>query len=118
MGRIKTLAEADERLAVLDAERKEVKRVKRNIQNRAKAEERKKRNHALMVAGALVVKYAADGEWKALDYSRLEAYLRHWSSTMMKQCAAEHPLEDVAEADARVRAWEKAYRERGGKLGL
>lgn len=117
MGRIKTLAEADEALAALDEQRKEIKRQKRNIQNRVKAEERKKRNHALMVAGALVMKHAAAGEWKQLDYARLDAYLRQWSSTMQKQCITEC-LEDPAEADARVRAWEKNYKEHGGRLGL
>lgn len=83
------------------------------IQNRIKAEKaklssqnRKARNHALMVLGGMVEQYA---DWKTIDWDKLAAWLKQYAYKIA-ECTQEE-LEPKQAAD-RLRAWEKKGRER------
>lgn len=85
-------------LEQLEAKQKQIKK-KRALA----AEERKARNHALMVAGGLVVSHAPRGDWKRIDWDALAAWLDRYGYKI-KECEAEElPTND---ATKRLRAWE------------
>lgn len=69
--------------------------------------ERKARNHALMVAGGLVIKHAPDGDWKNIDWDALAAWLNKYGYKIT-ECKAESLETD--DAYKRLRNWEQANR--------
>lgn len=77
------------------------------------ADERKARNHALMVIGGLVERRLPDSDWKCADWDALESVLSH-NADVFAQCGAD--ALPTKEAAARLREWERAQRtaSRGG----
>lgn len=78
-------------------------RAARRLAYGAPSAEGKARNHALMVAGGLVVSHAPGGDWKRIDWDALAAWLDRYGYKI-KECEAEElPTND---ATKRLRAWE------------
>lgn len=90
-------------LEELERRQKQIAEQIRNKKRALAAQERKARNHALMVAGGLVMQYAPDGDWKRVDWDRLAAWL-HTYGYKVAQCEAEALPTD--EAYKRLREWE------------
>ena len=106
----KTVAELDEQIAVLKARKQKL---------RAEEGKRKRshRNHALAVFGGEVVK-ALGGDYTRIDPQQLANYLQQWKNAMKKEILLEEPIPHD-EYNKRIRAWEKAQREKSkGKQGL
>ena len=93
-----------------DIDRKiaQLKEQRQQLVARERDRERKQRNHALIVFGAMVEE-ACGGDWTAVDPQALSAYLAKWSRSMRKAAAVE-PVGSAA-ADAALRAWEKSRRD-------
>ena len=68
------------------------------------AEERKPRNHALMVAGGLLMQHAPGGDWKRVDWDRLAEWIGRYGYKIAEREAEELPTADAAK---RLRAWER-----------
>lgn len=68
------------------------------------AEERKARNHALMVAGGLLMQHAPGGDWKRVDWERLAEWIGRYGYKIAECEAEELPTADAAK---RLRAWER-----------
>ncbi len=68
------------------------------------AEERKARNHALMVAGGLLMQHAPGGDWKRVDWDRLAEWIGRYGYKIAEREAEELPTADAAK---RLRAWER-----------
>lgn len=77
-------------------------------QAKERAAERKARNHALMVLGGLV-EHASGGDWREIDYARLDALL-HKSSESLRKTATEQGR-GTKDATAALRAYEAKKRE-------
>lgn len=84
------------------------------IQNQIKAEKRrlssenrKARNHALMVIGGLVE--AQIGDWREIDWDKLALFLKRNNQAL--QTVKGEKLE-TREAAERLRAWERAARKK------
>ena len=68
------------------------------------AEERKARNHALMVAGGLLMQHAPGGDWKRVDWDRLAEWIGRYGYKISECEAEELPMADAAK---RLRSWER-----------
>lgn len=78
----------EERLAELDEKMNQLKAQKRALQNRAKAEERKKRTRRLIEVGATVEKYAGE----ITDLGGFDAYVKKYANAIKgTQKAADKP---------------------------
>lgn len=97
----------EEELRALQEKRKQLDARIRDAQNALRREERKARNHALMVAGGLVMSHAPDGDWKRIDWDALAAWIDR-SSNEISGCSAD--ALPTAEAAERLRRWERAKR--------
>ena len=63
-------------MATLEELQRRKKQIEAQISDKKRAlarEVRKARNHALMVAGGLIVNHAPCGNWKRIDWDRLAA---------------------------------------------
>ena len=90
-------------LEQLEARQKQLQmQIQRKKRELAK-QERKARNHALMVAGGLVMQHAPDGDWKRVDWDKLAAWLNRYGYKVA-ECEAEGLPTD--EAYKRLREWE------------
>ena len=96
-------------LEQLEARQKQIPMQIQKKRRALAAEERKARNHALMVIGGLVVQHAPDGDWKQIDMDALAAWIDRYGYKIT-ECKAEGlPTADAAK---RMRAWERKGRER------
>ena len=93
------MAELDERLGQLKARRQA-------LAARHGKDERKARDHALIVAGGMLVA-CFDGGWKTVDFKRLSGMIERNRTAFAKLSAPELA---TAEAKARLRAWETELR--------
>lgn len=101
MARANTADEIDEQIAKLKAR-------KQRILQRQRQRERKQRNHALMVLGAMV-ESACGGDWKAIDYYDMDSYLNRYKNAMRQACLVE--AASAEEANNHVRDFESWKRE-------
>lgn len=101
MARAKTAEELDAQIKVLQER-------KRQLLAKERQEERKARNHALIVMGAMV-EAACGGDWKAIDMHDLNDYLQRYRKAMRKACKC--PAEPLTEAKVRVREFERWQRD-------
>ena len=92
----------------------ELERRQTQIQNQIRdkkralaADERKARNHALMVIGGLVERRLPNSDWKCADWGALESVLSY-NADVFAQCGAD--ALPTKEAAARLRAWERSRR--------
>lgn len=100
-------------MATLEQLEARQKQIQIQIQMKKKqlaAEERKARNHALVVAGGLLMQYAPGGDWKRVDWNRLAEWINRYGYKITECEAEELPTADAAK---RLRAWEKKGREKG-----
>lgn len=102
MSKTKTVEDFDRQIEKLKAQ-------KQALLKREKAAERKARNHALMVMGAMV-EQACGGNWQEIDLYDLDAYFTKWSHAMT-DAAGGYETDTLEEAKAHVRAYEKWKRE-------
>lgn len=93
----------------------ELERRRAQIQNQIRdkkralaADERKARNHALMVIGGLVERQVPLGDWKSIDWDAL-AQVISFNGDVFSQCGADSL--PTKEAAARLRDWERSRRE-------
>jgi hypothetical protein len=68
----------EERLAELDEKMNQIKAQKRALQNRAKAEERKKRTHRLIEVGGVVEKYVGE----ITDLIAFDKYIQQYANAI------------------------------------
>lgn len=108
MARIRSVAEAEERLASLREQERQVKEQLRAMRAREKAKERKQRNHELMVIGGMVAQ-CFDGI-EDIDLGALQSYLNRYRAAIRSMAGgAGHA--DIGEAYAACREFEAARRE-------
>lgn len=96
-----TLEELEKRKRQLEAQ---IQRKKREL---AKSE-RKARNHAVMVAGGLLMANAPGGDWKSVDWNALAAFIAGHADEI-SACGTQ--ALDTDGASKRLREWEKAKRQ-------
>ena len=110
MARARTADEIDAQIERLKERERQLRAQKQALRQRESAKERKQRNHALMVYGAMVEQHLGRGDWTRLDPQAVSAYLaRFGKSAPARECAGEP--RPAAEANEAVRAWERAGRE-------
>lgn len=102
MSRPKTAEDYDRQIEAL-------KQRKKQLLAKQRQQERKARNHALIVMGAMV-ESACGGDWKAIDLYDLDSYLRQWRKALRKQCQGD--ADSLEDAKAHVREFEQWQRER------
>lgn len=90
-------------LEELERRQKQIAEQIRNKKRALAAQERKARNHALMVMGGLVAQHAPGGDWKRVDWDRLAAWIDRYGYKIT-ECEAEALPTD--EAYKRLREWE------------
>ena len=96
------------RMATLEELEKCKKQLEAQIQRKKRElakSERKARNHAVMVAGGLLMAKAPGGDWKSVDWDALAAFIAGHADEI-SACGAQ-PL-DTDMASKRLREWEKA----------
>lgn len=101
-------------MATLEELQLKKKQIEAQISDKKRAlarEERKARNHALMVAGGLVLSHAPGGDWKRVDWDALAAWLDGYGYKVA-ECEAE--ALPTADAARRLRTWERKGREEVG----
>ena len=96
--------------SVEDLERQieQLKARKRALVQKENQRNRKRRNHALMTAGALVESCFEEG-WTEIGYGRLAAYLKRHKEEIVAEGRVENL--DPEDAEKRLRGWEKKKRE-------
>lgn len=110
MARARTADEIDAQIERLKERERQLRAQKQALRQREGAKERKQRNHALMVYGAMVERHIGGGDWTRLDPQAVSAYLaRFGKSAPARECAGEP--RPAAEANEAVRAWERTGRE-------
>lgn len=110
MARARTAEEIDAQIERLKERERQLRAQKQALRQRESAKERKQRNHALMVYGAMVEQHLGRGDWTRLDPQAVSAYLaRFGKSAPARECAGEPRT--ATEANEAVRAWERAGRE-------
>ena len=101
-------------MATLEELQRRKRQIEAQISDKKRAlarEERKARNHALMVAGGLLVSQAPGGDWKRIDWDALAAWVNRYGYKVA-ECEAEGlPTKDAA---ARLREWERRGRDAAG----
>lgn len=95
---------------VKDLERQieQLKARKKALVQKENQRNRKRRNHALMTAGALVESCFDEG-WTEVGYGRLAAYLKRHKEEIVAECRVENL--EPEEAEKRLRGWERKKRE-------
>lgn len=99
-------------LEQLEARQKQIQMQIQKKKRALAAEERKARNHALMVAGGLVMQHAPGGDWKRVDWDRLAEWISRYGYKITECEIEELPTK---EASNRLREWEKRGRGEGIK---
>ena len=100
-------------MATLEELQRRKRQIEAQISDKKRAlarEERKARNHALMVAGGLVLSHAPGGDWKRVDWDALAAWLDRYGYKVAECEAEELATKDAA---ARLREWERKGRAAG-----
>lgn len=90
-------------LEELERRQRQIAEQIRNKKRALAAQERKARNHALMVAGGLVMQHAPEGDWKRIDWDKLAAWIDRYGYKIT-ECEAEALPTD--EAYKRLKEWE------------
>ena len=98
-------------LAALDAQLERLRARKQAVAARFSQEERKARNHALIVAGGMLEK-CFDGGWQTIDWPGLESLIEGNREAFAAKTA---PALPTCEASKRLRDWERAAREGGAE---
>lgn len=95
---------------VEDIERQieQLKARKKALVQKENQRNRKRRNHALMTAGALVESCFDEG-WTEIGYGRLASYLKRHKDEIVAECRVENM--ESEDAEKRLRGWEKRKRE-------
>lgn len=107
MGRVKTMAQLEaEQEKLAEAQKQLAEQLKKRRAMDAAAQ-RKQRNHALVVIGALVEQHFLGGDWTTLDPNRLARYLHQYSAAGTQACQGEKL--DPDEANRRIRDWERRH---------
>ena len=96
-------------LEQLEARQKQIQMQIQKKKRALAAEERKARNHALMVAGGLLMQHAPGGDWKRVDWDALAEWIGRYGYKVA-ECEAE--ALPTADAAKRLRAWERTGREK------
>lgn len=96
-------------LEELERRREQLQNQIRDKKRAMAADERKARNHALMVMGGLVERRLPDSDWKRADWNALESVLSY-NADVFAQCGAD--ALPTKEAAARLREWEKEQRQK------
>lgn len=96
-------------LEQLEARQKQIQMQIQKKKRALAAEERKARNHALMVAGGLLMQHAPGGDWKRVDWDALAEWIGRYGYKVAECEAEELPTADAAK---RLRAWERKGREK------
>lgn len=94
-------------LEQLEAKQKQIQMQIQKKRRALAAEERKVRNHALIVAGGLLMQHAPGGDWKRVDWDRLAQWINRYGYKISECEAEELPTKDAA---ARLREWERSKR--------
>lgn len=94
-------------LEQLEARQKQIQMQIQKKRRALAAEERKARNHALMVAGGLLMQHAPGGDWKRVDWDRLAQWIDRYGYKIAECEAEELPTKD---ARLRLRDWERTSR--------
>lgn len=110
MARKRTLAEERAALEALKLKQKQTQARIRDLEQRERAAERKQRNHALMVYGAMVEQHLGGGDWTRLDVQAVSAYLARFAGTAAARDCAGDP-KSAADAAKEIREWEATGRE-------
>ena len=92
----------------LERQIEQLKARKRALVQKENQRNRKRRNHALMTAGALVESCFDEG-WTEVGYGKLAAYLKRNRDEIVAECRVENL--DPEDAERRLRGWEKRKRE-------
>lgn len=92
----------------LERQIEQLKARKRALVQKENQRNRKRRNHALMTAGALVESCFDEG-WTEVGYGRLAAYLKRHKEEIVAECKVENL--DPEDAEKRLRGWERKKRE-------
>ena len=92
----------------LERQIEQLKARKRALVQKENQRNRKRRNHALMTAGALVESCFDDG-WTEVGYGKLAAYLKRHRDEIVAECRVENLGPE--DAERRLRGWEKRKRE-------
>lgn len=95
-----TLEELEKRKKQLEAQ---IQRKKRELAK----QERKARNHAVMVAGGLLMAKAPGGDWKSVDWDALAAFIAEHADEI-SECGTQ--ALDTDGANRRLREWERSAR--------
>ena len=90
-------------LEELERRKRQIAEQIRNKKRALAAQERRARNHALMVAGGLLMRHAPEGDWKRIDWDKLAAWLSRYGYKI-SECEADALPTD--EAYRRLREWE------------
>lgn len=110
MARARSVEDAQRQLDAIKVREQQIKEQLKDLKRREAQGARKKRNHALMVYGALVEHYMAGGDWTRLDPGEFAAYMaRFGGGRAAKRCLVEP--RSAAEASAALRQWERNGRE-------
>lgn len=96
-------------LEQLEARQKQIQMQIQKKKRALAAEERKARNHALMVAGGLLMQHAPDGDWKQIDWDMLAQWIDRYGYKITECRAEALPTADAAK---RLRSWERKGREK------
>lgn len=91
----------------LERQIEQLKARKRALVQKENQRNRKRRNHALMTAGALVESCFDEG-WTEVGYGRLAAYLKRHKEEIVAECRVENL--DPEDAEKRLRSWERKKR--------
>ncbi len=93
MARARTVDEIDAQIEKLKERERQLRAQKQALKQRENAAARKRRNHALMVYGAMVQQHLGRGDWTRLDPQAVSAYLaRFGRSAPARECAGD-PLD-------------------------
>lgn len=106
MSKTKTVEDFDRQIEKLKAQ-------KQALLKREKAAERKARNHALMVMGAMV-EQACGGDWRGIDFYSLDSYFSKWAKSI-ERTAGNCEIDTLEGAKKHVREYEKWKRESAKK---
>lgn len=106
MTRAKNIESLERQLEQLKQKEKQLKAQKQALIARNKAKERKQRNHALIVLGGFV-ESACGGDWKSIDYKKLDKMLHKYSENYLKVATEEGRTADEATEALRTYEHEK-----------
>ena len=91
------------KLEELEAKKAQIEARIKKEKARIGEQERKADNHAKIVIGGMVLA-CFEGDWKSVDFSRLQEYLNKYGYAIAKNTCGELP---TPEASKRLKNWER-----------